>query len=96
MVSDGSLSADNTGLEAKLQNESLTDSETSTVRTLNSSHSTAVSDILNGNFLKRIMKLCGGVRYGMGVHFQKLCNNDHGPCPTCGGCRLIMKYYKDV
>ena len=37
------------------------------------------------------MKLCGGVRYGMGVHFQRLCNNDHGLCPICDGqqkCRL--------
>ncbi|GBB96916.1 hypothetical protein RclHR1_02870014 [Rhizophagus clarus] len=90
VVSDGSLSADNTGLESKLQNESLTDSETSTIRTLNSPNTT-VDDVLHGNILKRIMKLCGGVRYGMGVHFQKLCNNDHGPCSTCGGqrkCRL--------
>ena len=33
------------------------------------------------------MKLCGGVRYGMGVHFQRLCNNDHGPCPIYDGQR---------
>lgn len=90
VVSDGSLSADNTGLEAKLQNESLPDSETSTIRTQNSSNAT-INDTLYGNFLKRIMKLCGGVRYGMGVHFQRLCNNDHGIYSTCRGqrkCRL--------
>ncbi|PKY18101.1 hypothetical protein RhiirB3_490113, partial [Rhizophagus irregularis] len=90
VVSDGSLSADNTGLEAKLQNESLPDSETSTIRTQNSSNAT-INDVLHGNFLKRIMKLCGGVRYGMGVHFQRLCDNDHGLCSACGGqrkCRL--------
>ena len=37
------------------------------------------------------MKLCGGVRYGMGVNFQRFCNNDYGLCPICDGqqkCRL--------
>ncbi|CAI2176329.1 12348_t:CDS:2 [Funneliformis geosporum] len=87
VVSDGSLSANNTGLKAKLQNESIKDSETSTIRTLNSSN-TVESEALFNNYLKRVMKLCGGVRYGMGVHFQRLCNNS---CPVCKGqrnCRL--------
>ncbi|RIA85235.1 golgi-body localization protein domain-containing protein [Glomus cerebriforme] len=68
----------------------LTESESSTLLTQSSSY-TIISQILDGNFLKRVMKLCGGVRYGMGVHFQRLCNNDNGPCPTCDGqrkCRL--------
>ncbi|CAG8485249.1 13696_t:CDS:2 [Funneliformis caledonium] len=78
VVSDGSLSANNTGLEAKLQNESIKDSETSTIRTQNSSN-TVESEALFDNYLKRVMKLCGGVRYGMGVHFQRLCNKS---CPV--------------
>ena len=91
VVFDGSLSADNTGLIANLQYEGLNDSETNTIRTQSSSNTLIPKEL----FLKRLMKLCGGVRYGMGVHFQRLCNNDHGPCPICDGqrkCRLTNLY----
>ncbi|CAG8444824.1 5579_t:CDS:2 [Ambispora gerdemannii] len=91
MVANGSLSAENHIVNAKkFRKELIRDPEASTMKTQSSSD-TLVDYRSNAGLIKVIMKIGGGVRYGMGCQFHRSCRNDQGICPRChgqGNCRL--------
>ncbi|CAG8485272.1 6382_t:CDS:10, partial [Ambispora leptoticha] len=91
MIASGSLSADNHIIgEKKFRKELVRDPEARTMKTQSSSD-TLVDYGPNAGLIKVIMKIGGGVRYGMGCQFHRSCRNDQGTCPRCrgqGNCRL--------
>ncbi|CAG8512718.1 3510_t:CDS:2 [Acaulospora morrowiae] len=97
VIADGSLSPDNIKPEDReLNSHRLRNSTGST-----STESTLVSDSPNCRLLKCIMKLCGGVRYGMGCHFNRSCRQNYGECAKCkkeGKCRYedFVPHYKII
>ncbi|CAG8497028.1 4299_t:CDS:2 [Acaulospora colombiana] len=101
VIANGSLSPDNVKSEVQASCSSgVANSDASTIKT-QSSESTLVSDDPNYLFLKCIMKLCGGVRYGMGCHFDRSCRQNRGVCGKCDGkgkCRYedFIPHYKII
>ncbi|KAG9294077.1 hypothetical protein G9A89_001318 [Geosiphon pyriformis] len=92
MVANGNLSAENTIVKEKKspQDTIVRDIETSTMRTQSSSN-TLVGTASNDGLVKVLMKIGGGVRYGMGCQFHRSCSNENALCPRChgeGSCRF--------
>ncbi|CAJ0902711.1 6400_t:CDS:10, partial [Entrophospora sp. SA101] len=99
VIADGSLSADNLNLPAKkLQGETIDGSETSTIEIEN----ILISKDSQVSFLKTLMRLSGGVRYGMGIDFHRSCRySEVDFCKTCDGknkCRYkdFIPHYKVI
>ncbi|CAG8737218.1 31951_t:CDS:2, partial [Racocetra persica] len=91
LVSYGGLIPDSALFESYgMQHDVTKNSETSSVKTENSSE-TPFSDSPYFKFLMKIMNFCGGVRYGVGCHFNRSCSLNSGVCSTCNGqgkCRF--------
>lgn len=86
LVSYGDLFPDSTLFESHevQHNVANNNAETSSIKTQGSSDVPA-SDSPYFKFLMKIMELCGGVRYGIGCHFNRSCRLNSGVCSTCNG-----------
>ncbi|CAG8522906.1 24191_t:CDS:2, partial [Dentiscutata erythropus] len=86
LVSYGGLFPDSALFESQeVQNDVAKNQETNSIKTQVSSDYVLVSDSPYFKFLMKIMDLRGGVRYGIGCHFNRSCLLNPGVCSTCNG-----------